>query len=45
MKIPKKIIEKEVLSNPYVKVIEKVFLEKNWKEKSFIILANTKNIK
>ena len=44
MQIPKKIKEIEVVNNWYVKVIDKIFLEKDWKEHSFLVLSNNNKI-
>lgn len=42
MYIPKKISQKTVVHNPYLKVMEKKFLESNWKQSSFLIMAHNK---
>jgi len=37
MQIPKKISEKILLNNWYAKILEKIFINRNWKEHNFII--------
>lgn len=42
MYIPKKISEKIVISNKYLKVAKKIFSEENWKKNSFLITSHNK---
>ena len=41
MHIPKKIKEIEISNNNYVKVINKIFLEKDWLERDFLVLSSS----
>lgn len=42
MNIPKKISEKEIISNPYLKVSEKKYLDDFWNKSSFLITWHNK---
>ena len=42
MYIPKKILDKEVVSNKYVKILQKDFEEESWKISSFLIYWHNK---
>ena len=42
MYIPKKVSEKIIASNPYLKITEKKFFEESWKQSNFLITSHNK---